>query len=332
VTPRGFTLVELLVVIAIIGILVALLLPAIQAARESARRTQCLNNCRQIGLAFHGYHDSKKELPPSRIRDRFFTWAGLILPYMEGNTLAALMKFDEPFSSQTDTVKQTPVDVYICPSRAREKLLNYTNNEDIPGLFKPPPSNAPERGPKGEANRGIQGDYACISSSFRDGNGQFDHFFDGAIILPYELPDDKFESRTSFRRVTDGLSKTLMVGENSYWMASRASIYDGDDNPGAVLGLGAVVRIKASIGGEARGVNFQKREGGSVAQASFDFPGKGCDTGAGCNVWFGSDHTGVINVTLCDGSSRSIKKDAELSVLECFVTRAGEETNDFEGI
>ena len=79
----GFTLVELLVVIAIIGILVALLLPAVQAAREAARRSQCLNNCRQLGLAFHMYHDSTNELPPSRMKERFFTWAGVILPYME---------------------------------------------------------------------------------------------------------------------------------------------------------------------------------------------------------------------------------------------------------
>jgi len=328
---RGFTLVELLVVIAIIGILVALLLPAIQAARESARRSQCLNNCRQIGIAFHNYHDSKKELPPSRMWDGGFTWAGAILPYIEGNNIAALANFTEDFKEQDDAVKKTPIDIYLCPSRPRDQILNYINTEDIPWLFKPN-STTPERGAKGESNRGIQGDYACISSTFRDGNGQFDSAFDGAIVLPYPLPDDKFKSRTSFRRITDGLSKTLMVGENSYWMASRASIYDGDDNPGAVLGIGSLVRIKAALGGDGRGVNFQRREGGSIAQSPYDFPGKGCDTGAGCNVWFGSDHTGVINVTLCDGSSRPVKKDAELSVIEQFVTRAGDEATNLEDI
>src|SRR5689334_10600515 len=79
---KGFTLVELLVVIAIIGILIALLLPAVQAARESARRTQCVNNLKQFGLALHNYHDIIKGLPHSRV-DPKETWAILILPYQE---------------------------------------------------------------------------------------------------------------------------------------------------------------------------------------------------------------------------------------------------------
>ena len=79
----GFTLVELLVVIAIIGILIGMLLPAVQMVRESARRVTCANNLKQLGLAVHNYHDSKQQIPPSRARDGFLTWPVYLMPYLE---------------------------------------------------------------------------------------------------------------------------------------------------------------------------------------------------------------------------------------------------------
>ena len=87
---RAFTLVELLVVIAIIGILVALLLPAIQAAREAARRIQCTNSLKQIGIAVHNYHDTRKALPPHRIADHQQTSLALILPFLEQQQVSDL--------------------------------------------------------------------------------------------------------------------------------------------------------------------------------------------------------------------------------------------------
>src|SRR5262249_45715493 len=87
---RAFTLVELLVVIAIIGILVALLLPAIQAGREAGRRSQSVNNLKQIGIAVQNYHHTRKELPPMRVWDGDRTWLALILPYMEEGSVSSL--------------------------------------------------------------------------------------------------------------------------------------------------------------------------------------------------------------------------------------------------
>jgi prepilin-type N-terminal cleavage/methylation domain-containing protein len=318
---RGFTLVELLVVIAIIGILVALLLPAVQAARESARRSMCLNNLKQLGLATHMYHDTTKELPPSRMWDGGFTWAGVVLPYIEEATIRDNADFTTSFGSQPDVVKLTPISTFLCPSRTHDLPTNYLRTEVIPNIVTA--TGGAVRG--GGTVRGVRGDYACISSTFRSGSGGFDHVFDGAIVLPKLDAGNRFKSRTSLTKVTDGTSKTLMIGENSYWMAARASIYDGGDNPGAILGLGSLDRIKAQLSGDGRGVNFTSREGGSVAQSELEYPGRGCDTGAGCNVWFGGPHAGVINVTLVDGSSRAVSKDVSLEILEAFVTRAGDE-------
>jgi prepilin-type N-terminal cleavage/methylation domain-containing protein len=130
---RGFTLVELLVVIAIIGILVALLLPAVQAAREAARRMQCSNNLKQIGVAIHNYHDSFKTFPPSCIethtRQRW-GWGTLILPYIEQEPLHEELApqrrgpraYDNPAITGGEyhaaDGMQAKIDVYLCPSDA----------------------------------------------------------------------------------------------------------------------------------------------------------------------------------------------------------------------
>src|SRR5687768_6007213 len=103
---RGFTLVELLVVIAIIGVLVALLLPAVQAAREAARRTQCSNNLKQIGLAMHNYHDTHKQFPPAYVADSngtpMHSWRVLILPYIEANHIYDRYDQTQPWDSATN--------------------------------------------------------------------------------------------------------------------------------------------------------------------------------------------------------------------------------------
>jgi len=130
VTRTGFTLVELLVVIAIIGILVALLLPAIQAAREAARRSQCTNNLKQIGIALQNYHDTYKTLPPDGIFGRYdtgptggsslpqrayhTTWCLLILPFMEQQPLYDTVDFSQPIWGQA--VRGTVVSTFLCPS------------------------------------------------------------------------------------------------------------------------------------------------------------------------------------------------------------------------
>lgn len=150
---RGFTLVELLVVIAIIGILIALLLPAVQAAREAARRSQCVNNLKQLGLALHNYHDVNKAFPPSGILagdlrippypstpsavPYHHTWLVMTLPYIEQGPLYERIDkrnriYNTPLVGSTELAMSQQVNVLLCPSNPRLDLgktwnMAYTN-------------------------------------------------------------------------------------------------------------------------------------------------------------------------------------------------------------
>src|SRR5437773_10661907 len=135
-TRRGFTLIELLVVIAIIAILISLLVPAVQRVREASSRTQGGNNLKQIGLAFHGYHETFKAFPPGRIdANGGATWCVLILPYIEQGDLFKLWDMKKLFYDQSPAFLTTQVATYYCPARrsAADNLLSISGDNNRPG-------------------------------------------------------------------------------------------------------------------------------------------------------------------------------------------------------
>ena len=225
--PRSaFTLVELLVVIAIIGILIALLLPAVQAAREAARRMQCSNNLKQIGLGLHNYESTHKVLPygsdyPYLNRT---TWAMFILPYIEQQTHYDLFDFNVPLVHANNAqAVTTPVATYLCPSdpqssdpilekRGDSPDLNggHTNPSNsamlsYPGSMGPThPDNCPlcPDATPSPTNWCCQG---CNFGSFGGGCGVQNGTFSGMF--------GRWPKSVAFRDVLDGLSNTIMAGE-----------------------------------------------------------------------------------------------------------------------
>jgi prepilin-type N-terminal cleavage/methylation domain-containing protein/prepilin-type processing-associated H-X9-DG protein len=135
---RGFTLVELLVVIAIIGILVALLLPAIQAAREAARRSQCVNNLKQFGIALHNHHNSNNTFPKGWLvkgqPDGYFANANTrLLPYMEETSLHGLYEQKDPWYDQKAPIGSTVIDMFNCPSTSEPNPFQHPGLKDVLG-------------------------------------------------------------------------------------------------------------------------------------------------------------------------------------------------------
>ena len=150
----AFTLVELLVVIAIIGVLVALLLPAVQAAREAARRTQCTNNLKQIGLALQNHHDAQKWFPQNRLPCRNATWLVAILPYMEEGIAADLWDPQKSYHFQPPKAVQTQVSAFYCPTRRSAPQLSI-DGDSRTGVSHVPGALGDYAGCMGD---GIQGD------------------------------------------------------------------------------------------------------------------------------------------------------------------------------
>ncbi len=129
---HGFTLIELLVVMSVISVLIGLLLPAVQQARESASRISCANNLKQIALAFHHYHLDYAMLPPTRVSDQGATWAVLILPYLEQNNLYKQWDLSRTYYQQTDLARLTTVPIYFCPSRRSASTSPPSLSGDVP--------------------------------------------------------------------------------------------------------------------------------------------------------------------------------------------------------
>ena len=293
---RGFTLVELLVVIAIIGVLVALLLPAVQAAREAARRTQCVNHLKQVGLAAQNYHDTSEQLPTARWFNGSLSWAALLMPYMEATSTYDLFDFTKHYYDVSQvSAREAIVPGFHCPTR-RAPGGEYSMSKET--RSRPGP--------------GMTSDYAGCAGSRIYSN--YSNKADGVIITSkvWNLYDGDYEgprvpkSDISFRHVTDGLSNTYFAGEKHVpgdkltEATHDSSIHNGDY-------LECVVRAA----GEAR--------------PPVDNPQVGTGPDDDCDddwcIRFGSYHPGVLQFVMCDGSVQTTSTDIDPLAYERLAVR-----------
>jgi prepilin-type N-terminal cleavage/methylation domain-containing protein/prepilin-type processing-associated H-X9-DG protein len=310
---RGFTLVELLVVIAIIGILVALLLPAIQSAREAARRTQCLNNLKQMGLAVLNYESTRKYFPRGRwnllptdtgkhnVPDRpsaksnDASWAVVVLPYAEEQNIASQYDLKkEWFHIDNRPPVSYPLAVFVCPSVPERSRFDVNFTTDP----KPAAGDYGSTNGVGSGVWNLHPELGTYPGNVINGGGE-----DNAQVIGV-MTKALLRQPCRVKDITDGTSKTLLIAED----AGRPDPYT-DGHPGNISGL--QIPIGAGTGWADPDSGFTLNTEPVVNHHN--------------NGEIFSFHPGGAQVCFADGSTRFLSSSLDTLVGIGLVTRAGGE-------
>ena len=323
---QGFTLVELLVVIAIIGVLIGMMLPAVQNVREAARKTQCQNRLRQIGLATVMYHDSHEAFPPARLYPKKFarapldsgkdqpSWLVRILPYLEQQAFYNQWDLSASYQDHPEEAVMTSLSAFICPSRRsiEDAQAPDTTLEVI------------VRAPCGcggwvkiDVQGGATGDFAGNHGDLSPGStgSSSDYYYGGngtGVIISSQAKQSEgskltWVDRISYASISDGSSNTVLAGElhvspeNLNITPYNGPIYNGED-------LAAFTRVG--------GPGVPIRSGSTESTNSV--------------LGFGSWHPGTCNFVFADGSTMAMDNNVDTVTLGQICNRGDGEVVSFE--
>lgn len=285
----GFTLVELLVVIAIIGVLVALLLPAVQAAREASRRSSCSNNLKQIGVAVHNYHDAIGRMPPgwinsTRSNEAEWGWPTFLLPFMEQQPLFDRMRvndqrlWDVIRDANQRSILQTRLKSYRCPSDNTPPLLPASGVNGHPRHFN---------------CDSCPNNYEIGTNNYMGNAGFYDM---GGNDMNFNRRNGVYHANSNFRfaDITDGLNNTFLAGERDD--RCRSGAWPGSRNPpGPDMWGSYFIRARVSV-----------KLNDPRAPPTF-----GPETS--CTEGFSSRHPNGGNFVFCDGSVHFIQESIDFN-------------------
>jgi len=307
----GFTLAELLVVIAIIGILVAMILPAVQSVREAARKTQCLNRLRQVGLATVMYHDTHGAFPPARLYPKKYaaaptnqgsdqpTWLVRILPFLEQQSFFNQFDLSARYRDQPHDAVTHAISSFLCPSRrTTDSALAPTESKSIRVTSPCGCGGWVQISVVGGATGDFAGNHGDLSPGST--GAETDYYYGGngtGVLISSQAKQSsdrklKWVDRISYAKITDGSSNTMLAGElhvsakNLNSTPYNGPIYNGEDlaaftrvgGPGVPILSGSTEPINSILG-------------------------------------FGSWHPGTCNFVFADGSTKAVSNDIDTVTL-----------------
>jgi len=289
----GFTLIELLVVIAIIGVLLGLLLPAVQAARAAARRTQCSNHLKQLALALQEYHAEQEAFPPAaKLHDSEngtgISWYVLVLPHIEQNALFREINPQPNGGAASWAARRVVVDMLVCPAVPQQD--NSTSTVKLSS-------------------------YAAIA-----GAGRNSERIDLEDVDCGDVDTDGVMypgSRTTFRMILDGTSNTLVIGERQYaywdWMSGATRVGD----PPTSICMDAAKNVRYPVNADPWQFGFFVGDTRAPAGAP--------KTMLLNDTQFGSEHAGGAQFAFADGSVRMLSETIDFTVYQDLATKDGSE-------